>query len=152
VTTKLLTAALLSILLAMCGPAFADDFDKAIANAGRPDTDKKLDERRHPDEVLRFLGVKPGMAVFDVFAGGYYTEILSYFVAPEGYVVHYSNAPWAGIAKKSIDVRFKDNRLPNVGRLAAPPEALRNHAAEFDVALFVLGMHDNHYADPEPAG
>jgi len=148
--TKLLMTALLSILLALCDQAFAGDLDKALAAASRPDADKKLDERRHPGDVLRFLGVKPGMAVFDVFAGGgYYTEILSSLVGPEGYVVHYSNVPWEAFAKQSIDLRFKDNRLPNVERLVAPPEALRHHAAEFDVALFVLGMHDIYYADPD---
>ncbi|MFT5561459.1 MAG: putative methyltransferase, partial [Litorivivens sp.] len=150
VMTKLLMMGLLSILMAICGQVFADDLDDAVANTGRLDAEKKLDERRHPDGVLRFLGVEPGMAVFDVFAGGgYYTEILSYLVGPEGYVVHYNNAPWEDFVKKGTEARFKGNRLPNVERLVAPPEALRNHAAEFDAAIFVLGMHDIYYADPE---
>jgi predicted methyltransferase len=148
--TKFLMTALLSILLAICGQGFADELDEAIATTGRPAVDKEVDALRHPDKVLRFLGIKPGMAVFDVFAGGgYYTEILSYLVGPEGYVVHYNNAPWEAFVKKSTETRFKDNRLPNVERLVAPPESLRNHAAEFDAAIFVLGMHDIYYADPD---
>ncbi len=140
------------ILLAGClsaNLAFAD-IDAALKNPNRADEERRLDERRKPGEVLAFFGIEPGMAVFDVFAGGgYYTEILSYLVGPEGKVVHYNNAPWATFVQKATDTRFKGGRLSNVETLVATPESLQGHAPEFDAAIFVLGMHDIYYADPD---
>ena len=145
-------ALVLSIVSGVSSPALADSVDKALATSSRSEQDIKLDEMRQPGEVLRFLGIKPGMAVFDVFAGGgYYTEILSYLVGPKGHVVHYNNAGWAAFVTKNTEARFKDNRLANVEQLIAPPESLRDHVPEFDAAIFVLGMHDIYYVDPENA-
>lgn len=121
----------------------------ALADPERSDSDRALDDRRKPDEVLEFLGIEPGMKVFDIFAGGgYYTEILSRLVGDTGAVVHYNNAPWAMFVKKATDARFADNRLGNVEMMVAPPESLLGRDPEFDAAIFVLGMHDIYYEDP----
>jgi predicted methyltransferase len=138
------------VCASLLSPLAVADVAVAVANSERPEADRKVDPYRKPSEVLTFLGIEPGMAVFDVFAGsGYYTEILSYLVGPDGYVVHYNNAPWAAFVKTSVEKRFANDRLQNVERLVAPPESLKNHAPEFDAAMFVLGMHDIYYADPD---
>lgn len=142
---------LLTMLFAGCLSAnvVLADIDAALDNPNRPERERAIDERRKPAEVLDFFGIKAGMSVFDVFAGGgYYTEILSYVVGPDGKVVHYNNAPWAAFVNKATEQRFKDNRLDNVERLIAPPESLQGRSAEFDAAIFILGMHDIYYADP----
>jgi predicted methyltransferase len=138
-------------LIALSTPSFADNVN--IANALQSDSrsadDKKLDDLRHPADVLEFLGVEPGMAVFDIFAGGgYYTEILSHVVGSEGRVTHYNNAPWAAFVKQATDKRFSAGKLANVEMLVASPESLANQTPDFDAAIFVLGMHDVYYADP----
>lgn len=147
---KLRVTALIIALVAFSGIVNADDIDSALANNARSEADRQRDALRHPGDVLRFLQVKPGMAVFDIFAGGgYYTEILSHLVGSNGKVLHYNNAPWAAFVKDATDQRFKEGRLSNVTTLVTPPEALEGHPPEYDAAIFVLGMHDIYYADPD---
>lgn len=149
---KLLFRVCLLLLASQAAPVFADNISKALEVESRSIEDKKLDPLRHPDGVLRFLGVEADMAAFDIFAGGgYYTEILSHVVGPKGRVVHYNNEPWMAFVDKETEKRFADGRLPNVTSIVAPPESLLEQAPEYDVAIFIMGMHDIYYADPENA-
>jgi len=126
-------------------------YQDAVANPARSEKDRSVDDRRKPGSVLEFFEIKPSMKVFDVFAGGgYYSEILSYLVGPEGGVTLYNNAPWDAFVNKAVTPRLADNRLPNVTRLVATPESLlEQDAAKYDAAIFILGMHDIYYADPD---
>jgi len=66
----------------------ADDLESRLADASRAEADRARDAGRKPAEVLAFLGIEPGMSVLDLMAGGgYYTEVLSLAVGPEGQVV-----------------------------------------------------------------
>lgn len=144
-----LTTLLTLVALSLSAAAESDHIAKALAHSDRFETDVALDEMRHPDAVLEFFGITPGMAVFDIFAGGgYYTEILHRVVGAEGRVVHYNNKPWADFVKKATDRRFADDRLAGVEQLVATPESLAGSTSEFDAAIFILGMHDIYYADP----
>ena len=59
----------------------------AVNAPDRPADDKALDAGRQPEQVLAFFGIKPGMKVADLFAGGgYTTELLSRAVGPTGTV------------------------------------------------------------------
>jgi hypothetical protein len=45
----------------------------------------RRDSLHDPAEMLRLAGTKPGMRAADVLAGdGYYSELLSYVVGPDG--------------------------------------------------------------------
>ena len=62
----------------------------AVADAGRPEADTKLDASRHPAELVAFAKVKPGDQVMDVWpGGGYWTRIFSKTVGPKGQVYAY---------------------------------------------------------------
>ena len=51
----------------------------------RPAEDIAKDANRHPDQVLSFFNIKPGMTVLDLFSGsGYYTEMLNSIVGENG--------------------------------------------------------------------
>lgn len=60
----------------------------AVVN--RPDrtaADRDNDRRRKPEQVLGFIGLRPGMVALDVVAGGgYTTELLARAVGPSGQV------------------------------------------------------------------
>ena len=59
----------------------------AVADAGRPDTDKARDVHRKPAEIVAFAGVKPGDVVAEFIpGGGYFTRVLAKTVGPEGHV------------------------------------------------------------------
>ena len=84
----LLAASVLAVGLAAL-PAFAQKptpaIEAAVADKGRPDADTKRDADRKPAEIVAFAGVKPGMAVEELFpGGGYYTRILSKVVGAKG--------------------------------------------------------------------
>jgi predicted methyltransferase len=54
-----------------------------VSAADRTDRDRSMDSARKPQEMLAFLGVRPGMRVAEVGAGGgYTTELLARAVGP----------------------------------------------------------------------
>ena len=115
----------------------------AIASPDRPAADREHDERRKARAVLEFSGVAPGMHVLDAFAaGGYYTELLSRVVGPEGEVIAYNNPPYAKFAEKGIAARYAGDRLPNVRQVTSTLEDLELEPASLDAAIFVMSYHD----------
>lgn len=86
-TAALLAAALLSLPATAIAQTVTPAIAAAVADPGRPDTDKALDATRKPAEVVVFAGVKPGMVVAELGSGGgYYTRILAKAVGPTGKV------------------------------------------------------------------
>ncbi|CAN5314593.1 class I SAM-dependent methyltransferase [soil metagenome] len=58
-----------------------------IASPDRSAADRTNDQRRKPEEMLAFIGLKPGIIALDVFAGGgYTTELLARSIGPAGKV------------------------------------------------------------------
>jgi predicted methyltransferase len=119
-----------------------------LANApGRSDEDKARDIQRKPDQVLTFLGLRSGDTALDVWAsGGWYTEVLSVAVGPDG-KVYSQNSPAVlqfrdGVYDKALMERLAGNRLENVVRL---DEALGDTSlapGSVDFALTALNFHD----------
>jgi predicted methyltransferase len=78
-------AAALAAAPALAQTKLPAEITAAVADKGRPEADTKRDADRKPAEVVAFAGVKPGMAVMELFpGGGYYTRILSKTVGPKG--------------------------------------------------------------------
>lgn len=122
--------------------------DDAVAHPARPGLDRQNDEGRQPGATLRFFGIKPGMKVLDVFGGGgYYTELVSRIVGPEGRVTMYNNTPWDRFVSEPMKPRFANDRLPNVDYQVGDAADLPQDT--YDAAIFILGMHDLYYADPD---
>ena len=85
---------LLVMLLAGCAapPLSRQQLERIVDDPQRSAADRTNDVRRHPVDMLSFIGVRPGMRVLDVSAGGgYTTELLARAVGPEGRV--YAQAP-----------------------------------------------------------
>src|SRR5258708_17605106 len=75
----------------------------AINSPDRPAADKALDAGRRPDQIMAFYGIKPGMKVADIFAGGgYMTELFALVVGPKG-TVYSQNIPFSEQFKKVGD-------------------------------------------------
>jgi predicted methyltransferase len=111
----------------------------------RSDADRQLDAGRHPGELLAFFGVKPGMKVAEIFAGGGYTsELLARAVGKHGKVYAENNK---GIlekfAEKPWSERLAKPVMKNVVRIDRelddpfPPEA-----KDLDAVFAVLVYHD----------
>ena len=124
---------------------------------GRADEDMRRDSERRPAEVLTFLGVEQGDRVLDVLAsGGWYSEVLSVAVGPEG-LVYAQNPPRLlqfrdGFYEKQLVSRLSGNRLTNVYRLDANFSDLNLAPESIDLALLALNFHDLYYLmGPETA-
>ncbi len=118
----------------------------AVNSPDRPPEDKALDAGRRPEQVLAFFGIKPGMKVADLSAGGgYTTELLSRVVGPTG-KVYSQNGPFPEKFKKIGDVwhaRLKG--LKNVVEVDKPidaPDLLPAPPNTLDAVLINLNYHD----------
>lgn len=135
--------------LALIALSASADLAEELAASGRSDADKARDAARKPAEVLAFLGIEPGMTVMDVLAsGGWYTEVLSVAVGPEG-TVYAQNPPMLlgfndGAYDKAITARLADNRLLNVIRLDRDEDDTGLEPGSLDGALTALNLHDRH--------
>ena len=141
---RLLTIFLIATL---AGEASAD---------GRSEEDRARDAGRKPFEVTAFVGIEPGMNVLEIIAAsGWYTEVLSIAVGPEGHVTAH-NSLFAlqmrdGANEKAISARLVDNRMPNVSRLNKEIADLTPEDGAFDAAFTALNLHDIYHRDGEAA-
>ncbi|HWK49882.1 MAG TPA: hypothetical protein VNR40_08330, partial [Steroidobacter sp.] len=110
----------------------------SIGSIDRLPGDTDEDSWRRPSEVLTFLEVKPGMEVVDYLsAGGYYTELLSRVVGPDGQVIAYNNPEYLKFSGEKPAQRYGSDRLANVVQLTTPPEEAPFEPNTLDAALFV---------------
>jgi len=147
-------ARLRRLLLPLCwllaAGAYAEPLSDALNNAERPDTDRERDITSQPAQVLGFAGIDTGMVVLDLFAGGgYYTEIISRTVGPQGVVYLHNNAAYLNFAGQSLDERLHNNRLPNVVRYDREIDALDLPADSVDLVVAVLVYHDVYFTSED---
>ena len=117
----------------------ADIYDAAVQHAGRSADDLKRDESEHPAELLRLTGIKSGMRVADVMAGGgYYSELLSYLVGPSGHVLLLNNTAYDKWSEGGWEKRLAGNRSTAEGipgsANGATTEAQRRESREAPTA------------------
>src|ERR1700694_4780567 len=68
-------------------PLSRERIAEILASPDRSAADRTNDIRRKPDQMLAFIGVRPGMLAVDLSAaGGYTTELLARAVGPTGRV------------------------------------------------------------------
>lgn len=68
-------------------PATVEKLERAIDSPRRAPENRARDGQRHPRETLLFFGVEPDMRVLELWpGGGWYTEILAEFLAPDGHL------------------------------------------------------------------
>jgi predicted methyltransferase len=129
----------------------ADQFDAAPAHAGRPAADLQRDALDHPADLLRLAGIKPGMKVADVLAGdGYYSELVSYIVGPEGRVFLINNAAFDKWSEPDLDNRLAGGRLPNVVRQTVDLNDMKLSPRSLDAVLLIKVYHDLYWVDSRP--
>lgn len=120
---------------------------EAIAHTDRPAADALRDADRKPQQIMEFMGVRPGQTVVDLMAGGgYYTELLARTVGPDG-TVYLQNTPFVinKFAGKALGFRLQGDRLPNVKRIDALLTELPLDDASVDSAFMVLFYHDTYW-------
>ncbi|MEO8019508.1 MAG: methyltransferase domain-containing protein [Pseudomonadota bacterium] len=142
---------LISALLVLAAPAFPADptaIEASVAEPSRTDKDRERDARDKPAEVMAFAGVKPGMTVVDMFAGGgYYTELLAGAVGPTGKVLSVNNVPYAQYGKDGIKARFTEGRLKNVDQRLVEMSYINFPPKSVDLIVICMSYHDAFWVD-----
>lgn len=84
--------ALAACTVTFTGAVEAADLKSVIQSDHRTSSYAARDQYRHPAETLEFFGIKPDMAVVEIWpGGGWYTEILAPWLKEEGsfYAAHF---------------------------------------------------------------
>lgn len=145
-TVLFLVATIAALAVTAPMPSLAQDYAAIVAAPDRAEADRQTDKRRDPVKLLAFTGVKTGMTVLDMGAGGgYSTELMARAVGPSGkvYAQDYETSPRA---KERFEARMKTDAMKNVTALARPfddplPEDVRN----LDLITFFFFYHDTTY-------
>jgi predicted methyltransferase len=131
------------------------DIEPAVDDPLRPEEDRARDADRRPAEVLAFFGIGEGMRVADLQATlGYYTEILSSVVGPEGRVYAQNNnfvlENFAAQGLADRLAKLQDEGRANVIRVDAELDEMEL-PPDLDAVLFVRFYHDLFWL-PTPDG
>jgi predicted methyltransferase len=122
----------------------------ASGHSARRPVDLEQDERRQALEVLNFLGILPGMVVLDLYSGGgYYAELLSIVVGPDGLVVAHNNTSYLEFASDELAARYSEGRLNNAERLIGENNQLELAANRFDAVIMIKSYHDVYLVSDE---
>ena len=132
-------------------PATAQDglpnYSAIIAAPDRTDADLQTDKRRDPGKLLAFAGVRPGMKVLDMGAGGgYSTELVARAVAPTGVVYGQNPADLGERAKTRFEARLKTPAGKNIVSLVRPfDDPVPADVRDLDLITFLFFYHDTTY-------
>jgi predicted methyltransferase len=145
---RCLPALLAAALVAACqsmGPApiGPERIAQIVASPDRSDADRTNDRRRKPDLLYGFMGLRPGMVVLDISAGGgYTTELVARAVGPTGKVYGQSANP---ASAQRLAERKKNPALGHITAVTrafdnpVPPELAAN---SLDLVTFMFNYHD----------
>ena len=129
----------------------------AVSSPARPAKDRAMDGSRQPALVMAFFGVKPGMQVADLWAGGgYTTELLARIVGPGG-KVYSQNGPFPEkfkAAKTAWQGRLGEPGMTNVIEVIKPldaPDLLPVAPGTLDAVFINLNYHDLFDVGADPA-
>jgi len=137
---KIGPAGLLAFLAVVLGASIAqaqtvspEMATKIVASPDRSDADRVNDRRRKPEEMLVFIGIRPGITALDLSAGGgYTTELLARTIGPSGAVYGQSRPrnpdqppPRPAAPEGNSNPSATPTPAPAAAAPAAPPAAPR---------------------------
>jgi len=117
----------------------------AVASNSRSPDNVKLDAGRKPEQVLSFLGLKPGMHVLDLLgANAYWAEITSPVVGPKGHVTVWMPTQFFPDKRKQSFAAFMATH-PNVSIISSPFEAAELPKGYADFVILNDNYHDSYW-------
>ncbi len=146
-------------LVACCGVSAAQaqaapDYASILAAPDRSEADRNADKRRDPTPLLTFAGVRPGMKVLVMGAGGgYSSELMARAVAPNGTVFGQNPADLGEKPKAAFAARMATPAMKNAVADVRPfddpvPPGMDN---SFDLITFLFYYHDTTYMNVDRA-
>jgi predicted methyltransferase len=143
----------LLVASAEAGAQPAPDYAALLAAPDRSDADRQADKRRDPAPFLAFAGVRPGMKVLDMGAGGgYSTELIARAVAPGGIVYGQNPADLGEKPKAAFDARLKTPAMQDAVADVRPfDDPVPPDVHDFDLVTFLFYYHDTTYMNVDRA-
>jgi len=136
--------ALFVALIAGCSGMIASDYRAIVASPDRSEADRQTDQRRNPERLLAFTGVRPGMRVLDMGAGGgYSTELIARAVGSGGTVYAQDSQAVSPRAKERFDERARTPAMQNVVRVLRDyDDPAPSGVRDLDLITFFFAYHD----------
>jgi len=142
---KFAASALLAAAPLSAAPPPPSSIAAAVASPSRNPDNVKLDEGRKPAQVLKFLGLKPGMNVLDLFgANAYWAEMTAPVVGPKGHVTVWMPSQFYSDKGKASFATFMASH-PNVSIVTSPFEAPDLPANYADWVILNDNYHDTYW-------
>jgi predicted methyltransferase len=142
---KFAASALLAAAPLSAAPPPPSSIAVAVASPSRNPDNVKLDEGRKPAQVLKFLGLKPGMNVLDLFgANAYWAEMTAPVVGPKGHVTVWMPSQFYSDKGKASFATFMASH-PNVSIVTSPFEAPDLPANYADWVILNDNYHDTYW-------
>lgn len=117
----------------------------AVASSSRSPDNVKLDPARKPEQLLKFLGLRPGMQVLDLLgANAYWAEITSPVVGPKGHVTVWMPTQFFPDKRKQSFAAFMATH-PNVSIISSPFEAADLPKSYADFVILNDNYHDSYW-------
>jgi predicted methyltransferase len=129
------------------------DYAAVVAASDRGAADRETDKRRDPVKLLAFTGVRPGMKVLDMGAGGgYSTELMARAVGPTGVVYGQNAADVSARAQERLAARMKTPAMKTAVSLVRPfDDPLPAEVRDLDLITFFFYYHDTTYMEVDRA-
>jgi len=146
-------AAVVVSLSAVPAPSPAQDYAAIVAATDRSEADRQTDKRRDPVKLLAFTGVKVGMVVLDMGAGGgYSTELMARAVGAGGKVYGQDSTDGSPRAKERFEARMKTPAMKNVAPFERKfDDPLPVDIGPIDLITFFFFYHDVTYMEVDRA-
>ena len=146
----------LFVLLGATGGTWAQstpDYAALLPAPDRSDADQQADKRRDPLPLLALAGVRPGMKVLDMGAGGGYSaELLARAVAPGGVVYAQNPADLFEKPKAAFEARLKTPAMKDVVVDIRPfDDPVPPDVHDLDLITFLFFYHDTTYMNVDRA-
>jgi predicted methyltransferase len=146
--------ALLAVVLGPVGAwAQAPDYSQLLAAPDRSNADRQADKRRDPLPFLAFAGIRPGMKVLDMGAGGgYSTELIARAVAPDGIVYGQNPSDLGEKPKAAFEARLKTPAMKDaVADIRPFDDPIPPGVHDLDLITFLFYYHDTTYMSVDRA-
>jgi predicted methyltransferase len=143
----------LLVASAGAGAQPAPDYAALLGAPDRSDADRQADKRRDPAPFLAFVGVRPGMKVLDMGAGGgYSTELIARIVAPGGIVYGQNPADLSEKPKAAFDARLKTPAMKDAVADVRPfDDPVPPDVHDLDLITFLFYYHDTTHMNVDRA-
>jgi predicted methyltransferase len=136
-----------TIMVGECHAQSAPDYAALLAAPDRSDADREADKRRDPKPFLEFAGLRPGMKVLDMGAGGgYSSELIARAIAPDGTVYAQNPPDLPDKPKARFEARLKAAAMRDVVVDTRPfDDPLPSDLRDLDLITFLFFYHDTTY-------